>query len=304
MDGEVALQYLYTLPTPTSSEPTLLLPNSNLDDCCGDFKTLVLAYDDGSDAMKNDFTSFLNLCSPTTSDAVYKIYKDGVLKATLSGTTYGVNYAFGFDSIGVQKFVGYKIEWYKILALWGSGIYQIELNVTDAMLGNSSTFSDEYKLCEYRADRAEQTIRLDWWQSGTIGSMTNQKLLKQYSDLYWHQQIRLPGFFGYPETDGTKENVQYWNGQREWVTDEQEPIYKLKTKRIPSNLQTLLRVEVMTADACKVTDYNSKNAQKWVDFDVKFEPKHTPNWKPLISKLSDVELSCTQRFNNYRKHRS
>jgi len=303
MDGETALQYLYTLPRPTTTEASLLLPNTKLDDCCADFKTMVLATESGSEALKNDFTTFLELCSPTASTAVFKIYKEGTLKATLSGTTYGVNYPFGFESIGVQQFVGYKIEWYKVMNLFGEGIYTIEYSVTDAMLGNASIFSNEYKLCAYRADRAEMTIRLDWWQNGTIGSMLNQKLLKQYSNLYWHQQIRLPGFFGYPETDGTKESVQYWSGQREWTKDEQEPIYKLKTKRIPSNLQTLLRVEVMTSDECKVTDYNSKNAQTYIDFDIKFEPKHTPNWKPLISKLSDVELSCTQRYNNYKKHR-
>jgi len=303
MDGETALQYFYTLPRPTASEPTLLLPNSNLDDCCKLFKTIVLA-NDGVNNIENDVTSFLNLCSPTTSTAVYKIYKDGVLKATLTGSTYGVDYPFAFDSIGVQKFVGYKVEWYKIIDLYGEGIYQIALVVTDAMLGNTTTYSDEYNVCLYRADRAEQTVRIDWWQSGTIGSMFNQKLQKQYSDLYWHNQIRLPAFFGYPTTEGVKENVQYWNGQREWTKDEQEPMYVLKTRRIPYNLQTLLRVEIMTSDKCLITDYNSKNAATFVDFEVKFEPKHAPNWKPLVSKLADVELNCTQRYNNYKKHRS
>jgi hypothetical protein len=302
MDGEAAYQIFFTLNAPTAVQPTLLLPNSNLFDCCKDFDTLVLATD-GIDNMQNDVTSFLNMCSPTASGAVYKLYKNDVLVATLSGTTYGIDYTFGFSQLGLQKYVGYKIEWYKVLALFGSGIYKVELVVTDAMLGNSNTFSNEYKLCEYRADRADQTIRLDWWQNGTLGNQFSQQLTMNYNKLNWHNQIRLGGFFGYPKTEGETEYVRYWNGLEEWVTDEKEPIYQLKTKRIPANLQKLIMVDIMSSDRCSITDYNSKNAETWVDFEIKFKPTHQPNWKPLQTKLSDVELQCTQRYNNYKKHR-
>ena len=303
MDGETAIQYLYTLPSANAVEPSLLLPNAVSFDCCADFKILVLATD-GSDDYQNDFTSFLNLCSPTASAAVYKLYSGDTLKATLNNDDYGQFYALGFKQIGVQKFIGYRIDWYNVLAEFGSGIYQVKLEVTDAMLGNTSIWSDEFRLCQYRADRAEQTIRLTWWQNGTIGDSSNQKWVKNYADLNWKNQIRLGGFFGYPKVnDGTKEFVKYWNGQEEWVKDEFEVTYMLKTKRIPANIQSLLRNDVMTADRVMITDYNSKNAEKYVDFEIRFEPNHAPNWKPLQSKLSDVELTCKQRYENNKKHR-
>ena len=302
-DGEATQQIFFTLNQQTPAQPSILLPNANLFDCCQDFKISVLAYDDGSDNLKNDFTSFLDVCSPTASGAVYKLYKDNTLLATLSGTTYGVNYAYGFRQLGLSKYVGYKIEWYKVLALHGDGIYKVELVVTDSLLGNLSRFSDEFKLCEYRADRAEQTIRLEWFMSGTSGNLYDQKLTKNYLNLNWKNQIRVGGFFGYPKTEGTNEYVRYWNGLQEWTKSEKEPVYQLKTKRISASIQRLIMVEVMSADRIVVSDYNSKNAETWIDFEIKIDPNHSPNWKPLQSKLAEVELKCTQRYNNFKKHR-
>ena len=304
MDGETAIQYLYTLPSLRTVEPSLLLPNAVSFDCCADFKIKVLAYGDGSDNTKNDYTSFLNLCSPTTSAAVYKLYKDGTFVTSLTNSTYGLFFALGFEQIGVQKFIGFKVEWHKVLHLQGEGVYQLKLEVTDAMLGNTSLWSEQYQLCEYRADRAEQTIRLEWWQNGTIGSTLSQNDTMNYSDLNWQNQIRLGGFFGYPKVaEGTKEYVRYWSGLQEWVKSEFEVSYKLKTKRIPASIQKLIRTDIMMSDRCTITDYNSKNAETYIDFEIRFEPSNEPNWKPLQSKLSDVELVCKQRYENNKKHR-
>ena len=303
MDGEAAENIFFLLPSPAPTLSNLLLPNSNLFNCCADFKTTVLADGIGTDEFKNDITSFLDICSPTASAAVYKLYKDNSIVATLNGSTYGTYKAFGFRQLGQQKYIGFIIDWWKVLDALGSGIYKVGLSVTDAMLGNTTTYSNEFKLCEYRADRAEQTIRIDWYQNGTIGNTNDQKLTKNYLDLNWRNQIRLPGFFGYPETEGIKEFVRYWTGQEVYTKDEQSPIYKLKTKRIPAFIQTLLRIEIMTSDRCLITDYNSKNAEVFQNFEIAFEPAHKPNWKPLQSKLADVEILCRQRYNNLKKHR-
>lgn len=303
MDGETAIQYLYTLPSDNAVEPTLTLPNSGLDDCCKDFKTMVLA-NDGVDNLQNDITSFINLCSPTASAAAYKLYKDGVLKATFTNNSYGVYYAFGFTQLGVQKYIAYKVEWYKVLQAFGDGIYQISLSITDAMLGNTEVYSDEYKLCEYRPDRAEQTIRLDWWTSGTIGDYNDYELRKNYSTLNWHNQLRLGGFFGYPTPELTTEYVRYWNGDNAWTKTELNEVFSIKTKRIPFYIYQILTKEVMFSDSCTITDYNSKNNASWIDFEIKFDSGvQKPNWKPLVSKLADIEMLCSPRYNNFKKHR-
>jgi len=174
-DGEAATETFYTLQENTPVTPTLILPNKELWDCCSDFKLLSLADDSGINE-QNDFFTFMDICAPTATAAVYKIYKNNVLLATMSGgSVYGVDYPFGFQTVNNQNYVGYKVEWYKVLALHGPGIYKVELVVTDAILGNGSIFSFEFKVCEYRSDRAEGTIRLQWYQNGTIGSIADDK---------------------------------------------------------------------------------------------------------------------------------
>lgn len=303
-DGEAATQTFYTLQENTPVTPTLVLPNKELWDCCSDFKLLALADDSGVNE-QNDFFTFMDICAPTASSAIYKLYKNNILLATMSGgTTYGIDYPFGFQNVNNQKYVGYKIEWYKVLALHGAGIYKVEFVVTDGLLGNGSIFSFEFKMCEYRADRAEGTIRLQWYQNGTIGSIADDKKTINYLGLNWVNQIRLQGFFGFPTADYVQETIQYQNGAREWTFSENEPLYILKTKRIPAQLHNLFRISIMQSDRCTITDYNAKNAELYVDKEIMFQTEYKPVWKPLISKLAEVSLEVKQRFNNYKKHRN
>jgi len=304
-DGEAATQTFYTLQENTPVTPTLVLPNKELFDCCSDFKLLSLTDGIGTDNEKNDFFAFMDICAPTATAAVYKIYKNNVLLATMSGgSTYGIDYPFGFQTVNNQNYVGYKVEWYKVFTLHGAGIYKVELVVTDAILGNGSIFSFEFKVCEYRGYRAEGTIRLQWYQNGTIGSIADDKKTVDYLSLNWVNQIRLPGFFGYPNSDYVKENIQYQNGAREWTFDEMDPIYILKTNRIPIQFHWLFMVSIMQSDRCTITDYNSRNAEKYVNKEIMFQTEYKPDWRPLMSKLAPVELAVKQRFNNYKKHRN
>jgi hypothetical protein len=298
-DGETAIQYFGTLSKTSSLLDSPLLPESRLDDCCEDFKIKVLAKN-GANELENDYTTFLDYCTTTTTAAVYKLYKDNVLVATISGANYGTTYAFGFK----PNYVGYKLEWYKVLSAFGEGVYKVGIFTTDAVLGNITKYSNEFCLLEYRPDRAEQTVVIEWVQNGTLGSIDDDKIKFNYLQQNWTNQIRLPGYFGYPETSYKKEEVQYSNGVREWTFDEQEPIYKLKIKRIPSNIHKILQLNVIQSDRATITDYNSNNADSYIKKEVIFESEYKPRWKPLMSKLADVELSCRQRYNNYKKHRS
>ena len=60
----------------------------------------------------------------------------------------------------------------------------------------------------------------------------------------------------------------------------------------------------MQSDRCTITDYNTINAEKYVDKEIMFQTEYKPVWKPLISKLAEVSLEVKQRFNNYKKHRN
>jgi hypothetical protein len=304
-DGETCYTNFQTLNANIGGNPSLLLPNKDLWDCCSQFKIKVLAnLDAPGDNYQNDFTSFLEACSASAGSAVYKLWKGDTLLATMSGgAIYGTDYPFGFVVSQGRSYVGYKVNWVNVLDVHGEGVYKISLEVTDGLLGNTEIFSFEYNLCKYRADRADVTIRLQWYLSGTIGETRSDLRTFDYLDLNWVNQIRIGGFFGFPEGSYTKENVQYKNGRREWIFDEMEPTYKIKTKPIPSHIHSLLMVQTMQADSCLITDYNSKNTESYVDKQIMFETEYKPEWKPLVSRLAPVQLSVKLRYNNYKKRR-
>jgi hypothetical protein len=297
-DGETAIQYFGTLLTGEDTLITPLLPNSGLDDCCSDFEISVLANDSGED-LQNDFTTFLAQVSATTSSASYSLYKCDELVATFTNNDYGTNYAFNF----VTGYIGYKVDWSLVLLAFGIGKYRIKLSTTDAVLGNVDRFSETYNLRIYHPTLAEGTVRIEWVQNGTIGDLYSDKKQFLYRNLNWSNQIRLKGFFGYPEATYTKDNIKYQNGLREWVKDENEPKFKLKIKRISASIHDLLMIEVLMSDRCSVTNYNSKSEKDYLKKDIIFDTEYKPEWKPLISKLANVELTCIPRYNNYKKHR-
>jgi hypothetical protein len=305
-DGETATKTFQTLNANQGGGlPSLLLPNKELWDCCSQFKIKVLAnVDEPNDNFQNDFTSFIEACSSSASGAVYKLWKGSTLVGTMSGgSIYGTDYPFGFVTSQGRKYVGYKVNWVDVLGNHGDGIYKVSLEITDSLLGNSEAFSFEYSLCRYRADRADVTVRLQWYLNGTIGDVRSERMTFDYLNLNWVNQIRISGFFGFPEGTYTKENVQYQNGVREWTFDEMEQSYKIKTKPIPSHIHNLLMVQTMQSDRCLITDYNAKNTESYVDKEIMFETEYKPDWKPLVSRLAPVQLSVKLRFNNYKKRR-
>jgi len=208
-DGETALQYFYPITPSVPGDVPLDLPNITLQDCCSDKKILVLA-NDGENIYENDFTSFLYCAGSTTSDAVYSLYKETTtgfeLQLELDGDDIEINYPFGFAQFRTRKYVGYRINWFEVLSLFGEGIYKVQLDITDSILGNSVLSSEMYKLCTYSPMRAKGTVRINWTLNGTIGDVQSTQINFNYLNLNWQNQLRLPGWFGFPTAEYLNED--------------------------------------------------------------------------------------------------
>jgi hypothetical protein len=305
-DGETALQYFYPITPSVENIRPLDLPNITLEDCCSDKKILVLA-NDGENIDENDFTSFLYCAGSTTSDAVYSLYKETTtgfeLKLELDGDDIGINYPFGFAQFRTRKYVGYRINWFEVLSLFGEGIYKVQLDITDSILGNSVLSSEMYKLCTYTPMRAKGTVRINWTLNGTIGDVQSTQINLNYLNLNWQNQLRLPGWFGFPTAEYLNEFVRYQNGLEEWTKMEQTAKYNLQIKRIPFNLLQIIRIQIIMSDRATITDYNPTNNNVWQDFPIKFNTGFEPKYEKLRSELASVELIVEQRFNNLKKFR-
>jgi hypothetical protein len=312
MDGE-CIKQVFTLvsdnPIPTTT--TLSLPTRSVKVCCDDLVMKALADTTSSDSFKNDFYGSHRWFSTAISGVTMKLKKynenTGVwdTSATLSNNTYGTYYGFGsYVNSFNEKFVGYLINWKLVLTAFGEGSYRLDYEVVLAFGSTTATYSDfEFCLKQYTADRADGTVKLEFWLNGQVGNVSDDKKVKDYMNINWYNSVRLNGFFGYPETGREKEYVQYDTGQSLYVRSSQNPEYILKLKPLPAYVHNFLKIDFMDADKRLITDYNVNNADKFVQKEVNDVSDYSPDWKPLQSLLAGVELRFNQTYNNLRKFR-
>ncbi len=83
----------------------------------------------GSEFQEKDQFTFIEEVAVGTDTIVFKLFKDGVLVATITDQTYGVFKALG--TLTTQPLISYFIaEWDKIFTLEGEGCFHIETTIT------------------------------------------------------------------------------------------------------------------------------------------------------------------------------
>lgn len=309
LDGEAITQDFYLIPeNPIPVTPTLDLPESSTKDCCGDFSLKVLADIGSTNEFKNDVSGFLWWFNSFISTATLKLYKfdetinDFAFLVNLNNATYGTFYSYGFfvnDSN--ESFIGYQLEWKKVLTLHGAGGYKVVCTPTLAIGGTGTLESPTYCLKQYHHKLADGTVRIEYNLNHITGISTEDKLIKDLGELNWYNSLRLRGFFGYGTSTYEQDYIQYNNGQRVFVEDEQEPEYVLKLFPQPQFVHDIMRTDVLQGDAIYITDYNSKNAGTFIQKAVIKNGDYAPDWKKLQSKLASVEVKFRQTFNNLKK---
>jgi len=213
-------------------------------------------------------------------------------------------FAFGFfvNDAG-EQFIAYQLEWKKVLTLLGAGTYRVKAAGVVSFGGTNTQFSFEYCLSQYTTERANKTVRIDYFLSGQLG-VADDKKRKDLGDLNFFNQIRLSGFFGFPTSTYEQDFIQLTDGQKLYVEDEQEPEFTLKLDpNTASFIHELMRTDVMQADRIEITDYNANNPQSFIKKAVKKNSEYAPNWSKLQSKTASVEVKFIQEFNNLKKLR-
>jgi len=310
--GDVCTQVFNVIASaPVEPTDALDLPSSTVVDCC--FVLPVLAQLSGTVDSENDTSSYLVYREQNITAIAMKLDKwvNGAWSevAALTDDTYGTNYAFGFyqslnaDGTIFQNYRGYKLDWQSVLVAFSSGSYRIRTEETTIFSTTINNYSNEWCLNVYTPDRADGTVRISYIQNGIVGDPNNFKMLKDFADLDWFNQMRIPAFFGLETATYEREFVEYTNRQRVWIADQQEKEFSLNTKRLPASVHNLLKTDVLQADRIIVTDYNKNNAEQFIDVCVRGNSDYEPQWNESRSKLASVELKFILEFNNYRKKR-
>lgn len=306
-DGTAITEIFFLIgsnPIQSTNGPSL--PASKLRECCGSFALKVLADTGSADALKNDVSGFLWWFSDVVSAAVLKLYKhdgtDYALSATLSDGTYGTFYSFAFFTNDQgEVFIGYQLNWKNVLTIKGEGSYKVKVEATLSIGGTAEAWSQEYCLKQYTPDRADKTIRIEYYLNGQLGINENDIVFRDLGNLNWYNSLRLSGFFGFPSAQYETDYTQYNNGDRQYIKDFQEPEFLMKLKPAPNFVHEIMRTDVMQADKVLITDYNSKNPAIYVKKAVIKNSGYEPDWKKMQSKLAPVEVKWKQEFNNHNK---
>lgn len=307
IDGERSLRKMLSLPTAVSSTGSTNVPVNPFPGCCSDFVLNVLADDSGIDS-QNDVNTVIWWFDKIATSATLTLKKwingEWESQGVISNNNYGAYGALGYyQNDSGQKFISLEIKWALVLAALGTGSYKVTCDAVIPILGNTSEDSYEFCLQQYAPELADGTVLLEYWLSGAIGDRTNDTLVKDFGTLSVYNSLRLNGFFGYPKGSYKSEDVEYNNGQRLYVEDEQTPTYKLKLKLIAFFIHEILRTDFMMADTLAITDYNSKNNGAYIQKFVRKDSSYEPSWYELQSNLASVELQFKQAFNRLRKFR-
>jgi len=301
--GYLGSQEVYMIAENPIDEETTVLDPKKLD-CCSDLVWNVLADSTSAELLKNDQNSFLWWFNKdAVSTAVLSLVKsDGTEIVLTSNTTYGTPYNYGFYTNGFrEKLVGYLIDWRKVLLVEGEDMYKVKC-VTTTIFGDTNTkYSENYCLKQYTVERANNTVRIEYYLKGIIGNNRFDDKSRDYGTLNWYNQHRFAGYFQYVKSDYKTEYIQYENGQREPVEDEQEPEYLLSIKPIPMFKHDVLRTDILQANDTIITDYNYKNIDNYFQKNVQKSSSYEPKWNALRTKLAGVELKFKQKYNQLKK---
>lgn len=300
------------IPVNPVDEETQVLPPEQLD-CCGDLVWRVLADAATSDPLKNDTNNFIEWYDKVgiTDVIVWLNKSDGTRIDLTANSTYGTPYDFGFDIMpnvdtngNGEKAVGYHIEWKKVLATLGEGVYYLEYVATTLFGATSTKYTPAYCLKQYTLDRANGTVRIEYYLNGIIGKNENDKKVRDYLQSNWYNQHRFDGYFFYQNSNYKVEEIQYQNGFIDEVEHGQTPEYLLKLKPIPIFKHDIMRTDILMSNKILITDYNTKNIDNYYQKEVKKNGNYEPVIHPMQRKIAGVDVKFKQAYNNLNKYKS
>ena len=314
--GEVCKGIFFKVVEPDAEISRLDLPEFPIKQCC--FRLPVLAEYTGTDNNKNDQHSILKRYdSKLFIGVVMYIQKyengDWVDKDALGTDLYGTNYPYGTftNSEETQNYVGYRIDWQKVLNEFDEGTYRFRFSELDFQGNETESFyMFDFCLKTYLPHRADKTVRFEWYTKGYRGDFQYDQDIWDYTDVVskvkgdgWFNQMRLPdSFFGFNKSEYEREYIRYSNGQQVWVSDSQVESYEFHSGMFPALMHDWIKTNMIQADRILATDYNKNNPNIITNKAIKPSGSYEPSWN-YNNLRAMVSVDFEQEFQNRKKLR-
>lgn len=221
------------------------------------------------ETIKSDFSSFIEVELDNTIVKFELLDGKGNLISVLNDNTYGKFFPKGFapgNDFFQQLYLGFRVQWRKVLDLEGPGLYQIKTTINPFLppfIPIKETLSCLFNLCQYTDERADETARIETTQNGKI---IGQGL--DFTGLNWRQQIRIPGFFGFKQRRLEQDDYLDKNRRVTQIQDKLIHEYTLEPTLWPECLRDFID-EMILANNILISDYNLDNTDNLKSISVK-----------------------------------
>lgn len=141
-----------------------------------------------TDALTNDFSSFMLQYDSLIIRTVTLIDTDSGIEYPVTDSTYGKLFSFG--EVGFGR-LGLRIDWYNVANLIGFGNFNVKIeiaNFTTAIV--YYTEIHKYRLMPFTCDNADDTVRITSFKNGYI---ENGNDYRNFTTGDWVDQVRFYG---------------------------------------------------------------------------------------------------------------
>jgi len=225
--------------------------------------------------------------------------------AVLTDNTYGTYKEFGFyDTIFEEKAIGYQVDWRLVLIAHGEGSYRVKSTGTNIDATTTDKYWIDVCLKEYRDYLSDDTVRIGWYTSGSLGSLEGDEKKSDFSSQDWFNEIRLPdALFWRPNGEYQEESVVYQNGAEVWTKDSQIEFYDLELRGLPWEIHRIIQIWILQSDKIVITDYNSGNPTRMSNKYVRrASSEYNPDYS-LNSTKAPVYVRLKQAYQNFEHKR-
>jgi hypothetical protein len=278
---------------------TFEAPDPN--DCC--FILQALADISTDEAIKNDFWRFHKGYEISTTGVdmfLIKPLDSTFTPIPLTDDTYGSFYTFGYfvDGDG-RSYISYELDFKKVLTVLGAGTYQIK-TVESMIVGSDlNTFDFAFCVAQYTAKRADNTVRLQFLNTGTITDRFNEGETVSFPAEF-NSQIRLNGFFGKDNSEYVIERTKYNNKKLIDISNKRIPKYSLSIRQVPQDVHDFVSINVLQSGQIEVTDYNRNNSKRHINTAVSNPGAYNPEDNE-INLLKNVKVELESRYDTGTK---
>lgn len=226
-------------------------PDRGFKECCYD--NLVLASLTSNKYQYNDFNGFyFQKQLPSDSCDFVLIQLSTGDEFALDDATYGVFKDFG-DYLTQPDLTTYKVEWRKVLALLGTGLYQIKKEISIAGLPFTE-LSNTFHLEQFTNEIADKTVRLDSVMDGQL-----VHLGVDFKGTGFTTSIRTEGFFGNRNPEYEQDNLVKRNYDTIQISMSQKNEYQYQTGLLPVCITEQIYDFMLFGNKLIMNDYNLAN---------------------------------------------